>query len=270
MTPTVAVFQSRADAQRGIDALLKSGLSIEKINFLTPNTSRDESAHLQVSDSEQPGMGAAVGSLAGGAVGTAGGFAAGAALASLLIPGVGPNLVGGLLGASLLGLGGATGGAAAGEAIEERIPGIPHDELFVYEDALRQGRTVVIAEAEDEAHAKEVQDILVETGAETIDAAREKWWIGLRDAEMESYSGDRQEEGESSTEAALGQLNRWPCEARLLRKRRTTSHADTERPQATRRSAAVLSAGRSTTEACTKNLPTPGDNLGAFSFRSWD
>ncbi|MEO7649362.1 MAG: hypothetical protein ABIZ80_02765 [Bryobacteraceae bacterium] len=183
------MFHDKAAAQRGIDALLKSGLSMENIHFLTPHSPPEQSAEVPVSAGEQPGMGAAVGSLVGGAVGTAGGFAAGAALASMLIPGVGPILVGGMLGASLLGLGGAAGGAAAGDAIEEKIPGVPRDELFVYEDALRQGRTVVIAEAPDE-QAQIIQGILLDAGAETIDAARDKWWIGLRDADKEAYSGD--------------------------------------------------------------------------------
>jgi len=120
------------------------GVNREQINLLTPDSSDQKIASVPVSDSEQPGMGPAVGTVVGGALGTAGGFGAGAAIASLLVPGVGPILAGGLLGASLLGLGGAATGAAAGEMIEDRVSGLPHDELFVYEDALRQGRTVVM------------------------------------------------------------------------------------------------------------------------------
>jgi hypothetical protein len=88
---------------------------------------------------------------------------------------------------SLLGLGGAATGAAAGDALEDTISGIPRDEIYVYEDALRKGRTIVIAEADDEPHAEEVRQALVDAGAETIDAAREQWWIGLRTAEQETY-----------------------------------------------------------------------------------
>ena len=47
-------------------------------------------AAVPVADSEQPGMGAAIGSVVGGALGSAGGFGTGAALASFLVPGVGP------------------------------------------------------------------------------------------------------------------------------------------------------------------------------------
>src|SRR5204862_3866660 len=80
-------------------------------------------------------------------------------------------------------------GAAAGHALEDGIArGIPHDELFVYEDALRRGRSVVIAFAEDDAGAKQARAELSRAGAESVDAARDEWWIGLRDAEREHYT----------------------------------------------------------------------------------
>ncbi|HEV7842479.1 MAG TPA: hypothetical protein VGO69_02225, partial [Pyrinomonadaceae bacterium] len=31
--------------------------------------------------------------------------------------------------------------------------------------------------------------VLAQAGAESIDAARESWWVGLRDAEQEEYAG---------------------------------------------------------------------------------
>lgn len=188
MQPVVGIFKSRLDASRAVEAVQELGVTPEKINILTPGSTDREVASVAVSETEQPGMGAAIGTLVGGSVGAAGGFGAGAALASMLVPGVGPILAGGLLGMSLLGLGGAATGAAAGEAMEETISGIPRDELYVYEDALRQGRTIVIAEADDELHFDAVRQALVEAGAETIDAAREQWWIGLRTSEQETYA----------------------------------------------------------------------------------
>src|SRR5437867_13198078 len=73
----------------------------------------------------------------------------------------------------------------AWEALGE---GLPKDELFVYEDALRQRRTVLIALAHNERQAAEARTVLAESGAESVDAAREKWWLGLRDAEAEIYA----------------------------------------------------------------------------------
>jgi Outer membrane lipoprotein len=187
MKPVVGVFKTTYDAQRGLDRVKSVGVAEDKVSILMPGSSDREVAAVPVSETEQPGMGAAVGSLVGGSVGAAGGFGAGAALASFLVPGVGPILAGGLIGASLLGLGGAAGGAVAGEALEDEVSGVPRDEIYVYEDALRSGHSIVVAEADDELHADAVRQALVESGAETIDAAREQWWIGLRTAEQETY-----------------------------------------------------------------------------------
>ena len=130
-----------------LQALLKTGL-----HLLAPGTT-DESveAALPTTETEPSGMGTAMGGTVGGAIGVAGGASLGAAAASLLIPGVGPVIAGGLIGAALLGVGGAVTGAAAGTAFEQGLAdGIPHDELYLYEDALRKGRSVVIAFGDDD------------------------------------------------------------------------------------------------------------------------
>ena len=65
--------------------------------------------------------------------------------------------------------------------------------LFVYQDALRRSRSVLIALVEDEATAERTRALLRRAGAEDIDTARERWWIGLRDAEREHYRADGDE-----------------------------------------------------------------------------
>jgi hypothetical protein len=60
--------------------------------------------------------------------------------------------------------------------------------MFVYEDALRKGRTVLIALADDDLQVKAAHRILEQAGAESIDAARHNWWIGLRGAEQAEYT----------------------------------------------------------------------------------
>src|SRR5262249_33868208 len=93
----------------------------------------------------------------------------------------------GLLAGALL----AAGGAAAGAALEAVLaPGVPRDELFLYEDAVRQGRSVVFVVAESEARADIARRILSQAGAEELDAARERWWLGLRSVEAERYGAD--------------------------------------------------------------------------------
>ena len=152
MKSVVGIFNSLADAKRGAAILRTLGIPERRISVLAPGTKDAQvEAHVPTTESEQPGMGKAIGGTVGAALGVAGGLEAGAAVASIMVPGVGPVLAIGLIGAALLGAGGALAGAAAGGALEEGImKGLPRDELYVYEDALR--------------------------------------WIGLRDAEGEHYT----------------------------------------------------------------------------------
>jgi len=191
MNTVAGIFQTREDAARAIENLRGLGLSDENLSLLSPGTTATQAeSDVPTSDTEQPGMGNALGGLVGGAMGAAGGMTLGAAAASLLVPGVGPIMAAGIVGAALFGAGGAAAGMAAGGALEDTIAhGLPHDELFIYEDALRQGRTVVIAQVEDDEQAQAARSALDAAGAESVDAARESWWVGLRDAEDEDYTG---------------------------------------------------------------------------------
>ncbi|MGH9943038.1 MAG: hypothetical protein ACRD9R_11855 [Pyrinomonadaceae bacterium] len=190
MKTVAGIFQDRTDAERAVAALREAGVADRRISLLTPGTAaQDFDAQVPTTETEQPGMGKALGGVVGGALGAAGGLSLGAAAASLLIPGVGPVLAVGMIGAALFGAGGAAAGAAAGNLMEDNIAtGLPHDELFVYEDALRRGRTLVVAVVEDDEQEERTERMLEAAGAESVDAAREQWWIGLRDAESEEYA----------------------------------------------------------------------------------
>jgi hypothetical protein len=191
MSTFALLLKPGADAKRAAENLRAAGIPGDHINLLMPGTTDAElEAAVPTSDTEQPGMGSALGGVVGGAMGAAGGLPIGAALASLLVPGVGPVLAAGVIGAALLGAGGAVAGAAAGGKLEESIEGLPHDELFVYEDALRQGKSVIIVVTDDDAQDETARGVMAaQPGVESIDAARENWWIGLRDAEEEEYKG---------------------------------------------------------------------------------
>lgn len=189
METVSGIFKSRADAEKAVQQLHSQGIKNDRIAMLTPgaDSAQAEDA-VPTSDSEQPGMGKAMGGTVGGAMGAAGGATLGAAAASLLVPGVGPIIAGTIIGAALLGAGGAVGGMAAGEALEEGlVSGLPHDELYVYEDAVRQGRSVVIAFVETDETEEAARKTFSSSGAESIDDARETWWVGLRDAEEADY-----------------------------------------------------------------------------------
>jgi hypothetical protein len=188
MKTVVGIFTSRVAAERAAEGLQACGIPIEQINCLTPGSSMADLDAVPTTDAEQPGVGPVLGGVVGGVAGASGGLW-GAAVASTLVPGVGPVMAFGLAAAAILGLGGAVAGAAAGGALENTLAtGLPKDELFVYEDALRQGRTVLLVLTDQEAQADRAHDMLAQVGAETIDAAREHWWLGMRDAEAESYT----------------------------------------------------------------------------------
>ncbi|HWP44177.1 MAG TPA: hypothetical protein VNO14_13120 [Blastocatellia bacterium] len=188
MKTTVGIFTSRSEAEKAVERLRDAGIAKRNIDLLTPGAAEEEIEDVPTTDAEQPGMGKALGGVVGGALGASGGMSLGAATAAMFVPGVGPIIASGIIGAALFGIGGAAAGAMAGEALEGGMAeGLPRDELFVYEDALRRGRSVVIVLAEDDEQYDRAREVLSEAGAESVDSAREQWWIGLRDAEEERY-----------------------------------------------------------------------------------
>lgn len=189
METVAGIFPSRAAAEQAVKEIYSLGIPNDRIALLTPGMSVEQVKNaVPTADSEQPGMGQAMGGAVGGAMGVAGGATLGAAAASLLVPGIGPVIAGSILGAALLGAGGTATGVAAGGAIERELEaGLPHDEIYLYEDALRQGRSVVVAFVDNEGAIYSVRGALAGAGAESIDDARENWWIGLRDAEEAEY-----------------------------------------------------------------------------------
>lgn len=183
MKTITGTFAGRADAERAVAVAHNAGVPSSRITLLTPGAQ----SHLEsvpMIAAEQPGMGKAV----GGFMGAAAALSGGGALAAML-PGVGPVTALGWLGIGILTAAGAGVGAVAGDKIESAMTdGLPEDEIFLYEDALRKGRSVVVALAESDEDARQLRQLLETEGAEAIDAAREAWWIGLRGAEQEHYS----------------------------------------------------------------------------------
>ena len=186
METVAGIFASRREAER-VFSELKENLNLdqESLLLLSPDGAEEKIDEVPTDEGEQPGMGSAIGGVVGGAVG----LATGAALSNLILPGVGPILTlsfsaGGGLGGALLG---AVGGSAAERSLST---GLPKDEAFFYEDALRCGRSVVVANAESQSGADAARSIMERNQAESVDAARERWWIGIRDAEAERYCAD--------------------------------------------------------------------------------
>ena len=213
MKTVSGIFQSMESAKVALGGLRAAGFSQDQVNLLCPGPHESEIHSVPTSETEQQGMGRTMGGVLGGALGLAGGFELGIG-ATALIPGVGPVLAFGVAGAALLGTGGAIAGAKAGAAAEEKTTeGVPEDEIFFYEDALRQGRSVVLALAANQVEEKRARKVMRKAGAESIDAAREKWWVGLRDAEKEHYqfSGNDFEKDQEAYRAGFESAQRRQC-----------------------------------------------------------
>ena len=190
MEGITGAFRSRQEADHTIRDLRELGMPDKRIGLLVPGSNPHEIERaVPTVDTEEPGMGKAMGAAVGGAMGAAGGATVGLAAATLAVPGVGPVLAFGLLGAALLGAGGAIAGAKVGETLEEELgEGLPREDVYLYEDALRRGHTVLIAYAEEGSQASKAREIFDRNGAEDEETLRERWWQPIRDRERESYA----------------------------------------------------------------------------------
>ena len=176
MESAVGIFRDRAAAERAADRIR---LSVQQARtwVLTPEMSTAALDAVPAEDGERPGMGSAVGGVVGGAPA--------AALTSLLVPPVGAVAI---LGITVGALAGAGAGAAVGDALEKDLSfGLNRDELFFYEHALRDGRTVVLVQLPDREQADAARRILSDAGADSLDQAREAWWLGVRPEEAAAY-----------------------------------------------------------------------------------
>jgi hypothetical protein len=201
MKAITGVFASASDAHRALSQFRATGVAEDRITLLTPTGDGSGPAAVATVSTEQPGMGKTIGALIGGAAG----LSAGPLLIAALIPGVGPITAVGLLGGAVLAAAGASVGAFAGGRSENFMTeGLPEDELFVYEDALRKSRSVVIAMAENDAEAARFRELLETEGAESVDAAREQWWIGLRSGEEEHYKTHNRQFGDDEKFYRMG------------------------------------------------------------------
>jgi len=195
MEIVTGVFNSDRQAVNAAEQLRNAGLSEQEIGYVTPvRRSEPGTTQVPVTDTEDSGMGKAMGAAVGGAMGAAGGATLGLAAAMLVVPGVGPVLAFGLLGATLLGGTGAAVGAQVGDAIEEGLgEGVPHEDVYLYENALKHGRSVVVAHANDASQASKAREVMNSAGATHVDELRENWWRELRDQEWTDYQASGRE-----------------------------------------------------------------------------
>jgi hypothetical protein len=181
----VGIFNTRAAAIEAADRLRSLGFDGAQLTVFSPGGVGPDLESAPTDEGEQPGMGAALGGVVGGALG----LSAGAVAASLVVPGIGSVVALTLGAAAAAGLAGAAAGGAVGRALEHYLSmGIPKDEIFVYEQALREGHSLVVAASDRDDQMEAARRTLEDSGAQSLDAAREKWWIGIREVEEEAYA----------------------------------------------------------------------------------
>ena len=224
MEIVTGIFKSRAEAENVVRELRSLNIREDDIGFLTPEMSDEElEARAQITDTERPGLGKAMGAAVGGAMGAAGGATLGIAAATLAVPGVGPVIAAGIIGAAVLGLAGAATGAVAGDAVEEQLgEGLPHENLYIYEEALRRGHSVVVAFIDDGDTADRVREIVQRHGSLDVEQIHESWWERQREEERAHY------ETQGGDFARDEERYRKGFQAALHPKRRGKSYAEVE------------------------------------------
>ena len=191
MQVVTGIFDNRRKAEDAVRELRSIGIPHSRIGLVTPEGTHRGDTTVPVSDTEYPGMGTAMGAAVGGAMGAAGGATLGLAASTLVIPGVGPVLAFGLLGAALLGGTGAVVGAVVGDKLEEGLgEGLPHEDVYLYEYALRQGRSVVVVHANNDDELGKARALFNRTGAMDLGRLHDAWWSELREQEQSEYEAD--------------------------------------------------------------------------------
>ena len=183
MKVLAGIFHSAVAAKGASRALHAAGITEGHLMLLTP----DDNVELRSVSSERPAGACDVraGHVLGAATGFAGGLLSGA-MVSLLVPGVGPILaVGTLMVSTIVGV---TVGATLGGLVQDTFTlTLPPEEVFVYEEALRQGCSLLLVKPSDEGQVGVVQTLFARLGAERTDDMREQWWKRVREQEAITY-----------------------------------------------------------------------------------
>ncbi|HEV8660410.1 MAG TPA: hypothetical protein VGS96_17525 [Thermoanaerobaculia bacterium] len=159
MATVTGIFASPAEAENAMHSLRAHGFEESQINLLA----RGESSF--------PVHGTQAGAAIGAFVGLS---------AATFLPGLGPVVGMGMIATGLIGTG---LGAAAGAAIDRHTHGVPNEELYFYEEAVRNGQPVVIVEAHDQTQATQARNLLERGGGRSVQSLRREWWQSLRDDE---------------------------------------------------------------------------------------
>lgn len=177
MTNIVAVFSTLAEAERALIDVRARGIPNEATHLIAGNDQSKHDDYLKKSKDESKSDGKAAwnGASFGGGVGIV------ASLVALAIPGVGPIVAAGPIATVLTGLG--IGAATGGLIGVFKSMGLSHEEAPLYEEAVRRGLILAIAQVPEE-RADEIFKLMENHGArdvrDEVDTWKREGWSGSK------------------------------------------------------------------------------------------
>jgi Predicted permease len=167
-TAAFGIYQTRAQAEQGVDALTSAGFSNSDISVLMADS--EGSREFATEKNTKAPEGTATGVAAGGAIGGTLGLLAG--IGSLAIPGVGPLIAAGPIMGALAGLG--VGGAVGGVVGALVGLGMPEYEAKRYEGRVKDGGILVSVHCDSSEEVSRAKSVLERSGAQDVSSAGEK------------------------------------------------------------------------------------------------
>lgn len=167
-TAVFGLYNSRTQAENGVDALRADGFRSDDISVLLPDQqSSEEFAHEKNTKAPE---GTTTGVVAGGAIGGTLGLLAG--IGSLAIPGLGPFIAAGPIMGALAGAG--AGGAVGGLVGALVGMGVPEYEAKRYEGHVKDGGILLSVHCDNSDWVGRAKRVLERTGAHDVASAGEK------------------------------------------------------------------------------------------------
>ena len=167
-TAVFGIYPSVAQAELGVDALVRGSFSNDDISVLVPDSQGTKDfAHEKNTKAPE---GTTTGVTAGGAIGGTLGLLAG--IGALAIPGLGPFIAAGPIMGALAGLG--VGGAVGGLVGALVGMGIPEYEAKRYEGRVKDGGILLSVHCATSDEINRAKRILEQSGAEDISSSGEK------------------------------------------------------------------------------------------------
>jgi hypothetical protein len=189
--PISGVFSSSAQAESAIAALKGRGFTDDEVSILARSEHHDSAA--------ARGLGAAMGGVLG------------MGAATFLVPGLGPVIGVGLLAGAVAGAG---LGAAAGAAADKMTSRVPHEDVYLYEQALLDGQALVFIDVADPERQSQARNLIEHAGARDVHSIRRDWWNSIRHEERDYARGrglefePNESAYQAGFEAALQPVNR--------------------------------------------------------------